>query len=217
WLWPSALSMKTHLPNKWFRKSEKCNKGKGNDKTNTKTDGQVKIGENWYDLDFCDLAQVDLKISEMDICRDPSMDLLDEATAKRALQQIRDGSWDVVIVTPPCNTFSRVRFAQPDPKPVRSRLYPLGFPWLSDNLLEFARQGNQFIDFSFQVCFATLDAHADFLLEHPEDLGRTRSGHTPALFGSRRMLSVFSHMNVSSHLLSISADFWLSHLSQRAS
>ena len=85
-----------------------------------------------YLEEFCDLAQVCLEISEMDICRDPSMDLLNEAIAKRALQQIRDGSWDVVIVTPPCNTFSRVRFVQPGPKPVRSRLYPLGFPWLSD-------------------------------------------------------------------------------------
>ena len=146
---------------------------------------------------LCDLAQVVLEISEVDICRDPGMDLLDETTAKRALQQIRDGSWDVVIVTPPCNTFSRVRFVQPGPRPVRSRLYPLGFPWLSDNLLELARQGNQFIDFSFQVCFAALDVHADFLLEHPEDLGRTRSGHTPAsiwqLEDARRL---FSHEQV---------------------
>ena len=117
-------------------------------------------------------------MSEIDICRDPSMDLLDEAVAKRALQQIRDGSWDVVIVTPPCNTFSRVRFVQPGPKPVRSRLYPLGFPWLSDNLLELARQGNQFVDFSFQVCFATLDAHANFLLEHPEDGANSLWTHT---------------------------------------
>ena len=150
-----------------------------------------------YLEEFCDLAQVGLEISEMDICRDPSMDLLDEAIAKRALQQIRDGSWDVVIVTPPCNTFSRVRFVQPGPKPVRSRLYPLGFPWLSDNLLELGRQGNQFIDFSLQVCFATLDVRADFLLEHPEDLGRTRSGHTPAsiwqLEGAQRL---FSHERV---------------------
>ena len=39
-------------PNKWFRKGEKGNKGKGkgNGKTSTKTDGQIKVGENWYDL-----------------------------------------------------------------------------------------------------------------------------------------------------------------------
>ena len=37
------------------------------------------------------------------------------------------------------------------------------------------------------------------------------------LFGSWRMLSVCSRMNVSSHLLSISANFWPSHRSQRAS
>ena len=166
---------------------------------------------------LCDLAQVVLAISEVDICRDPGMDLLDETTAKRALQQIRDGSWDVVIVTPPCNTFSRVRFVQPGPRPVRSRLYPLGFPWLSDNLLELARQGNQFIDFSFQVCFAALDVHADFLLEHPEDLGRTRSGHTPAsiwqLEDARRL---FSHEQVFTFAV-YQCGFWLSHPSPRDS
>ena len=164
-----------------------------------------------YLQDFCDLAQVVLEISEVDICRDPSMDLLDETTAKRALQQIRDGSWDVVIVTPPCNTFSRVRFVQPGPKPVRSRLYPLGFPWLSDNLLELARQGNQFVDFSFQVCFATLDVRADFLLEHPEDLGRPDPATHLRPFGNWRMLVVFSHMNGSLHSRSISMVSWLSH------
>ena len=120
-----------------------------------------------------------------------------EDIAKRALQQIRDGFWDVVLVTPPCNTFSRVRFVQPGPKPVRSRLYPLGFPWLSDNLLELASQGNQFIHFSFQVCFATLDVHADFLLERPEDLGRTRSGHTPAsIWQLDEAQRLFSHERV---------------------
>ena len=108
------------------------------------------------------------------------MDLLDDAVAERCLRQIRNSEWDVILVTPPCNSFSRVRFVQPGPKPVRSRLYPLGFPWLSGNLLDLATQGNRFADFSFQVCLAALSVHTDFLLEHPEDLGRTKTGHTPA-------------------------------------
>ena len=41
-----------HLPNKWLRKGEKGNKGrgKGNGKNGSKTDGQIKVGESWYDL-----------------------------------------------------------------------------------------------------------------------------------------------------------------------
>ena len=40
-------------PNKWFRKGEKGNKGKGGKgggKTTPKTDGQIKVGEGWFDL-----------------------------------------------------------------------------------------------------------------------------------------------------------------------
>ena len=40
-------------PNKWFRKGEKGNKGKGGKgggKTTPKTDGQIKVGESWFDL-----------------------------------------------------------------------------------------------------------------------------------------------------------------------
>ena len=40
-------------PNKWFRKGEKGNKGKGGKgggKTSAKTDGQIKVGDSWFDL-----------------------------------------------------------------------------------------------------------------------------------------------------------------------
>ena len=119
-------------------------------------------------------------MSEVDISRDPSMDLLDATVAQRCLREVREHQWDVILVTPPCNTFSRVRFVQPGPKPVRSRLYPLGFPWLSNELRNLADQGNVFVSFSFEICQAALDVHSAFLLEHPEDLGRTKSGHVPA-------------------------------------
>ncbi|CAE7367716.1 unnamed protein product [Symbiodinium natans] len=108
------------------------------------------------------------------------MDLLDDEVATRCLAEVRSNQWDVILVTPPCSTFSRVRFVQPGPKPLRSRLYPLGFPWLSNKLQMQADQGNQFVHFSFRICEAALEVRADFLLEHPEDLGRTKGGHVPA-------------------------------------
>ena len=52
-----ALAKRTHQvdpppPSKWFRKGEKGNKGKGKGggKSNSKTDGQIMIGETWRDL-----------------------------------------------------------------------------------------------------------------------------------------------------------------------
>ena len=121
--------------------------------------------------ELCKAQSVSLQMSEVDICRDPSMDLLDSALATQYLQQISDSSWDVVIVTPPCSSFSRARCAQPGPRPVRSRLYPLGFPWLSDTHRLLVEQGNEFVFFSFRVCTAALSNSIPFLLEHPEDLG----------------------------------------------
>ena len=129
---------------------------------------------------LCEKHSVSLVLSELDICRDPTMDLLDDEVATRCLAEVRSNQWDVILVTPPCSTFSRVRFVQPGPKPLRSRLYPLGFPWLSNKLQMQADQGNQFVHFSFRICEAALEVRADFLLEHPEDLGRTKGGHVPA-------------------------------------
>ena len=89
---------------------------------------------------LCDEFGVSLVMSELDICPDPAMDLLDESIAERGLQEVLAKQWDVVLVTPPCAMLLRVCFVQPGPKPLRSRLYLLGFPWLSNELPEQASQ-----------------------------------------------------------------------------
>ena len=133
-------------------------------------------------------------MSEIDICRDPSMDLLDSTTATRCLTEIQNSEWDVVLVTPPCNTFSRARCVQPGPRPLRSRLYPLGFPWLSDSHRALVEHGNQLVSFSFSVCTAALQNSIPFLLEHPEDLGMTATGHTPAsLWQLPEAVALYTH------------------------
>ncbi|CAE7206607.1 unnamed protein product [Symbiodinium sp. CCMP2592] len=196
-------------PPKWPRKGdgkkgEKGGKDKGGKDGKGKADGKIKIGESWFDLvsksrdvsEFtraeskadvrawlevlCTSQNIILEMSEVDICRDPSMDLLDSAVADRCLLQVQNSEWDVVLVTPPCNTFSRARCVQPGPRPLRSRIYPAGFPWLSDSHRAAADNGNQFVSFSFQICTAALSNSIPFLLEHPEDLGMTTTGHTPA-------------------------------------
>ena len=75
-----------------------------------------------------------LQLEELDIERSPEHDLTDQALWDRIFEIIRDGGW-CVLVSPPCNTFSRARFQFerfPGPRPLRSREYPKGFPWLSD-------------------------------------------------------------------------------------
>ena len=45
---------------------------------------------------ICKAHDVSLVMSEIDICRDPSMDLLDSAIATRCLTEIQNSEWDVV-------------------------------------------------------------------------------------------------------------------------
>ena len=140
---------------------------------------------------------VSLVMTEVDICRDPNMDLLDSAVAERCLQEVTNSEWDVVLVTPPCSSFSRARCVQPGPRPLRSRLYPLGFPWLSAEHRTVVEEANQFIFFSFKVCTAALSNSIPFLLEHPEDLGATASGHTPAsIWQLPEARALYAHENV---------------------
>ena len=37
--------------------------------------------------------------------------------------------FDAVVISPPCNSFSRARQTYPGPKPVRNAAHPWGFPW----------------------------------------------------------------------------------------
>ena len=53
---------------------------------------------------MCDEFAVSLVISELDICRDPAMDLLDECIAERCLREVLAKESDVVLVTPLCGT-----------------------------------------------------------------------------------------------------------------
>ena len=66
------------------------------------------------------------------------------------------------------------------PKPVRNKAHPHGFPWLEGAGKAEADKGNAMIDFTVRVASALHSHLATFLIEHPEDLGRTSTGHLPA-------------------------------------
>ena len=73
-----------------------------------------------------------LVMDEIDILRDPEgHDVLQQSVWAALIQKIENGAYNIVIATPPCNTWSRAVWANTlGPKPCRSRSHPWGFPWL---------------------------------------------------------------------------------------
>ena len=95
------------------------------------------------------------------------------------MRQIDSKMFQVILCTPPCSTFSRVRCANKrGPPPVRDANHPAGYPWLKDSRAHEAWLGTMLVEFSIKV-FQTASQvseqspdHPIFLLwEHPEDLG----------------------------------------------
>ena len=124
-------------------------------------------------------AEMEFEVHEIDIQNSIEWDLADKSLQRRLLQELAEGTYHVVLITPPCSTWSRVRGANcRGPPMIRSRAYPWGFPWLSKRHLKDAELGNVLIRFMVEV-LQVLEQHprsAEGALvlvfgEHPEDLG----------------------------------------------
>ena len=78
----------------------------------------------------CRAANLGLFVEEIDIYNGGSShDLLDTQVQAQLEARLRGGEFDVVILSPPCGTWSRANYSpKPGPKPCRSRQYPWGFP-----------------------------------------------------------------------------------------
>ena len=114
-----------------------------------------------------------VELHEFDIERSPQHDLTDDALWDKIFDTLNEGCW-CLIVSPPCNTFSRARFQNrhhPGPKPLRTRTWPRGFPWLSHANKLKVEEANAFVDRCIQACHIVADTGGHFILEHPEDLG----------------------------------------------
>ena len=118
-------------------------------------------------------------ILEIDLKRDSSNDLTRDSLQKTILGRVSQGEFDIVICTPPCSTWSRVRMANMrGPPPVRSRGHLWGFPWVRGRYAKDLELGNILVKFSIQIWLAvkikpvSLQGFPIFLFgEHPEDLG----------------------------------------------
>lgn len=121
-----------------------------------------------------------LTIKEVDIVRDPALDVTDKKLIDSLLLEIDSRVFDVIIVTPPCNTFSRARSSgRPGPKPLRSAHFPWGFPWLTGSRHHSCELGNYFVKTSWLLIQRAQGAGIPHFMEHPEDLGATSAGHRP--------------------------------------
>ena len=132
----------------------------------------------------CKEREVELVMVEKDLLRHgQDDDILNDEVWRTIEQDLKEGAYDMLVVTPPCHTHSRVLHANKrGPRPVRSSEYAYGFPWLQGPDQARCTTANILVDRSIKAILAGHDSKARtrFLLEHPEDLGINRNGDTPA-------------------------------------
>ena len=120
-----------------------------------------------------DAGKIRLQLLEFDIERSETHDLRSKELWEQICEKLKEGGW-FLIVSPPCNTFSRARFQwrrYPGPRPLRSRTWPKGFPWLSNVNAKIVNEANEFVLQCINACYVVVQHDGWFLLEHPEDLG----------------------------------------------
>ena len=134
------------------------------------------------------LTKAGWEVCELDIMRSRDHDLTRPSNRARILEQIDAGKFGLVVSSPPCNTFTRVKFANSfGPSPSRDSEHLRGYPWASPSMKKQNNLGNILVDFSYQAILhqARRPGPNNMVIkEHPEDMGIVvrgpHSGKTPA-------------------------------------
>ena len=128
-------------------------------------------------------GEIRLVLKEFDIERSPEHDLSDVSLWTQIFEALEAGPW-FIIVSPPCNTFSRARFQwrHPGPHPLRTKEWPRGFPWLSNSDKQKVAEANFFVDKCLEACEHAAQFDGYFILEHPEDLGVVNEEHPGSIW-----------------------------------
>ena len=133
---------------------------------------------------YTKLRKLRLVMREVDLLiHGSSDDILDDKVWNQVVDELKQGKYDTQILSPPCNGFTRAKWANNQgPAPLRSRRYQRGYPWLTGKQKETTVKENTLVDRSIQAirAGAKSEAATRWLLEHPEDLGDTSTGGTPA-------------------------------------
>ena len=116
---------------------------------------------------------------QFDLLRSQDHDLTSEELWDKIFGMLSEGGW-ILLASPPCETFTRVRHQRPGPPPLRSSAFPFGFPWLRNSDADKVRTANYFISQTLSACGIAAQAGGAYFIEHPEDLGVTSSKEVPA-------------------------------------
>ena len=118
-------------------------------------------------------------VTDVDILRGgKAHDLTLQAVQKTYLDEIRGRKYDLLLLSPPCDSFTRVKFANPwGPRPLRSKEFPHGFDYLSAPEKHTVQLADILVEFSFTAMMTHLESPSSMMvLEFPEDLGVVKSG-----------------------------------------
>ena len=126
------------------------------------------------------LSKKGWSVTELDILRNQRHDLTRKHNQDAILAKIENKQYHLLITSPPCDSFSRVKFANRlGPPPTRSKKHLRGVPGLPAHLRRLNLLGNVLADFSYAAVLAQLRNPVGYnmvIKEHPEDLGVVTSG-----------------------------------------
>ena len=119
-----------------------------------------------------------VEVEMVDVKVKPHVDLTLKSNRDKILEKIKLHKYDVIILSPPCSTFSRAPWSnRKGPRPIRSFLKPKGLERLSWAERKKANWGNTLKDFTFEALLVALEAEVHMILfENPEDLGALQHG-----------------------------------------
>eukprot|EP00435_Cladocopium_sp_Y103_P033021 s4108_g8.t1 len=126
-----------------------------------------------------------LQLHEVDLVRGLDQDVLDEVYWTNLLQFIRDFKPLCTIATPPCSTYSRARHLykkHPGPRPIRSRDFPGGFPWLDNAKWQQAQQGTALANKTWELAALAAELDGDFCVQTKLSLRSRVAGGLPDSF-----------------------------------
>ena len=106
--------------------------------------------------------------------------------------------YDVVVASPPCNTWTRAVFQPDGPGPVRDRAHPWGLPTLrpGSSLWTKCQQGSVLVQRALEACERAQALLRTWLLEHPEDLGAAKTGVPASIWALQPTIDLMTSPDV---------------------
>ena len=159
--------------------------------------------------DFLD--RTDIEVVAVDILLDESRDVADSEYWDALRARVRQGVFDLVLVSPPCNTFSRAVFSNSKgPRPLRNADFSCVFPWLSGSDKQKADLGSLLLKRALSLAELCSKEHVPWLLEHPEFLGACPKGVPASVWMLEEFQSLVQKFSTSTavfHQCTFGADF----------